>query len=249
MVSSREGVTSAVFVSKHLTHFNLASSPEEMNDLITKELSSTMTALKTHPKVYWIWNHRRWCLENTPNKPTTPGQSDADLWIKTNWDRELHVVEILLDADPRNCRSILLSYHIHPQLIFGQTVHAWNYRRYVLASMPRPRTEKSELVYTSRKIGANISNFSAWHQRSKVLTSLGAIGTVTSNYREEGNCFRCDFYFRPMETDMQNLKSCEMPCTRIQVIRASGCTIDGSWVQASKLCLFLNVHFKITMAP
>ena len=51
-------------------------------------------------------------------------------------------------------------------------VHAWNYRRYVLASMPVARDEKSELAYTTRKIEGNISNFSAWHQRSKVISSL-----------------------------------------------------------------------------
>ena len=56
-------------------------------------------------------------------------------------------------------------------------VHAWNYRRYVLASLPGPpansvtpaRTPASELAYTREKIEANFSNFSAWHQRSKVF--------------------------------------------------------------------------------
>jgi geranylgeranyl transferase type-2 subunit alpha len=58
-------------------------------------------------------------------------------------------------------------------------VHAWNYRRYVLASLPGPpansatpaRTPASELAYTREKIEANFSNFSAWHQRSKVFES------------------------------------------------------------------------------
>ncbi|KAG6874294.1 hypothetical protein C0995_001519 [Termitomyces sp. Mi166 len=94
------------------------SSLEEINDLITEELSSTMTALKAHPKVYWIWNHRRWCLENTPNGPGAPGEADAGLWRKTNWDRELYVVERLLDADPRNCGSILSLKYVYDQLIF-----------------------------------------------------------------------------------------------------------------------------------
>lgn len=51
-------------------------------------------------------------------------------------------------------------------------VHAWGYRRYVLASMPIPKPQTSELAYTTRKIEANFSNFSAWHQRSKVYCSL-----------------------------------------------------------------------------
>ncbi|KAG5645897.1 hypothetical protein DXG03_005044 [Asterophora parasitica] len=129
------------------------SSPEEINTYISDDLSSTMTALKAHPKVYWIWNHRRWCLENTPHGPGSETEGDPNGWKKTNWDKELYVVEKMLDIDPRN-------------------FHAWNYRRYVLASMAVKRSEKSELAYTSRKIEANISNFSAWHQRSKERASL-----------------------------------------------------------------------------
>ncbi|KAG6909844.1 hypothetical protein DXG01_015117 [Tephrocybe rancida] len=145
------------------------SSPEDINAVIMGDLSTTMTALKAHPKVYWIWNHRRWCLENAPSGPGADGEANSGAWRKANWDRELYVVEKMLDADPRN-------------------FHAWNYRRYVLASMPVPRSEKSELVYTVRKIEANISNFSAWHQRSKVLTSLReSSGDAPRNSIEEGD--------------------------------------------------------------
>jgi len=143
-----------------------ASSPEGVNNLLATELSMTTTTLKAHPKVYWVWNHRRWCLENVPDGP---GEEGADIhgWKKANWDRELFVVEKMLDADPRN-------------------FHAWNYRRYVLASMPVPRTETSELEYTTRKIEANFSNFSAWHQRSKVYASLWDSGQLDAEKcREE----------------------------------------------------------------
>ncbi|KAJ7445740.1 hypothetical protein B0H11DRAFT_2086653 [Mycena galericulata] len=129
------------------------SSATEINDLLTDELSLTTVALKTHPKVYWIWNHRRWCLENTPSGPGTDAEGDVNGWRQTNWDKEMYVVDKMLDADSRNFM-------------------AWDYRRYCLASMPVPRPETAELAYTTRKIEANFSNFSAWHQRSKVLSSL-----------------------------------------------------------------------------
>ncbi|KAF9239665.1 rab-protein geranylgeranyltransferase [Melanogaster broomeanus] len=145
----------------------IPSTPEEINNLLANELSMTMSALKAHPKVYWIWNHRRWCLENVPDGPVVNGQPSLQ-WRKTNWDKELAVVEKMLNADARNFL-------------------AWNYRRYVLASIPVQRPESAELAYTTRKISASFSNFSAWHQRSKVYSSLwntGQLDPVQS--REEG---------------------------------------------------------------
>ncbi|KAJ6618337.1 rab-protein geranylgeranyltransferase [Mycena sp. CBHHK59/15] len=142
------------------------SSPTEINDLLSDDLSMTTVALKSHPKVYWIWNHRRWCLENVPNGPGTDSEGDPNGWRKTNWDREMFVVDKMLDADPRN-------------------FHAWGYRRYVLASMPMPRTETAELAYTTRKIESNFSNFSAWHQRSKLLSSLWGSGKLDYSRSKE----------------------------------------------------------------
>ncbi|KAE9394991.1 protein prenylyltransferase [Gymnopus androsaceus JB14] len=115
-----------------------------------------MAALKVHPKVYWIWNHRGWCLNNVPSGPGTEDEGDPRGWEKDLWNKR--VVCVL----------------------------AWSYRRVVLASMPIPRPETSELAYTTRKIEANFSNFSAWHQRSKVLLSLWSKGELDpKNSRED----------------------------------------------------------------
>lgn len=80
------------------------SSLENINNLLADELNMTMSALRSHPKVYWIWNHRRWCLENTPNGPGHEGGSDFLGWKQSAWNKELFVVEKMLDADPRNCK-------------------------------------------------------------------------------------------------------------------------------------------------
>ncbi|KAJ7261363.1 rab-protein geranylgeranyltransferase [Mycena haematopus] len=142
------------------------SSPKEINDLVADDLSMTTVALKMHPKVYWIWNHRRWCLENVPDGPGTSAEGDLNGWRKTNWDKEMYVVDKMLDADSRN-------------------FHAWSYRRYVLAMMPVSRPEVTELAYTTRKIESNFSNFSAWHQRTKILNSLWGSGILDRHKSKE----------------------------------------------------------------
>jgi len=144
-----------------------ASSPEVINRLIVDDLAMTMVALRRYPKVYWIWNHRRWCLENAPNGPGAEGESSFAGWRREIWEKEMSVLEKMLEADPRN-------------------FHAWNYRRYILANSPVQRPDKYELAYTTRKIESSMSNFSAWHQRSKVLSSMWDSGElVPYKSREE----------------------------------------------------------------
>jgi hypothetical protein len=102
-------------------------SPDEVVGLLRNELRLTMAYLQIHPKVYWIWNHRKWCLEHVPLGPEAgpatgdagqeEGQSEAGLKVEKSdnqmtegwrcgfWKGELAVIEALLDADPRNCMS------------------------------------------------------------------------------------------------------------------------------------------------
>ncbi|KAI0093932.1 rab-protein geranylgeranyltransferase [Irpex rosettiformis] len=159
--------------------FFLKSTPHQINDVLSGDLDMTTAFLKQHPKIYAIWNHRRWCLEQVPEGPT---EADPNGWKMANWKKELYVVEKMLDVDARN-------------------FHAWNYRRYVLASMPVHRSEQSELDYTTRKIEANFSNFSAWHQRSKVLTTLWETGKANpaQNREEELELVRNAMYTDPFD--------------------------------------------------
>ncbi|GFZ50587.1 hypothetical protein JCM24511_08345 [Saitozyma sp. JCM 24511] len=177
------------------------ASPEDIVARLTSELRLTTAYLQIHPKVYWIWNHRKWCLENVPLGPA-PGAAEASAgsaegaeqaessgagvtseasasasvsasasasastshpktgregWRNEFWKMELGLIEKMLDADARN-------------------FHAWDYRRYVLRSLPHsfspPHRPSDELRYTQKKIEANFSNFSAWHCRTKVLGGM-----------------------------------------------------------------------------
>jgi hypothetical protein len=113
-------------------------------------------------------------------------------------------------------------FHIHMLL-----VHAWDYRRYILAEMPIPRPETNELAYTSKKIEANFSNFSAWHQRSKILASLWSQGKLDeAKSREEGRPVSRMGSRNSLKAN-QSLNFSAMLCIRILMIRVFGCTIVG----------------------
>jgi geranylgeranyl transferase type-2 subunit alpha len=63
-------------------------------DLLVEDLALTIEVLKIHPKVYWIWNHRKWCLKQLPS-------DDAEGIAK--WAQEIQMVNKMLDMDARNC--------------------------------------------------------------------------------------------------------------------------------------------------
>lgn len=126
--------------------------PEIQQAKLEEDLQLTNSALRSNPKNYSVWEHRKWVLETMP---------DAD------WGMEMKMVEIYLEKDGRN-------------------FHSWDYRRYLISSILSlspsstvPRTKKlpapttqSELVFTSKKIASNFSNFSAWHYRTKLSLKL-----------------------------------------------------------------------------
>ncbi|KRZ98783.1 uncharacterized protein AC631_05466, partial [Debaryomyces fabryi] len=117
-----------------------------------------MSQLKRFPKCYWIWNHRIWCL------------NQLQATNEANWDVELAIVSKLLEMDSRN-------------------FHGWQYRRYLVENIQKKvareydnqnhleklahlRIDIKEFEYTTAKINKNISNFSAWHNRTKLVPKI-----------------------------------------------------------------------------
>ena len=59
----------------------------------------------------------------------------------------------------------------------SRNYHGWKYRRIVVAELESPALKglsmvESEFQYTTKMIKANLSNFSAWHNRSKLIPRL-----------------------------------------------------------------------------
>ncbi|KAK9235848.1 hypothetical protein V1525DRAFT_408665 [Lipomyces kononenkoae] len=148
-------------------------------------LSLTTTLLKQNPEYYTIWNYRREILTSIfLAQPAETIQSHIDnelqflfarlmefpkcYWIWNHrkwcletspsppWKYELGLVTKMLERDARN-------------------FHGWHYRRYVVQGTEQA-TGKSlvrpEFDYTTTKIKANFSNFSAWHNRTKLIPRL-----------------------------------------------------------------------------
>lgn len=143
---------------------------DQVSGLLTNDLQFLVPLLLKFPKCYWIWNHRYWLLRQTSALlPRNAAQK--------YWTQELGLVSKMLGRDGRN-------------------FHGWNYRRFVISGLQEllsstgaadPAEERagqgapndqelsiieSEFAYTTKMIKSNLSNFSAWHNRSKLIPRL-----------------------------------------------------------------------------
>lgn len=166
----------------------------DVDQAINDDLRMVMGQLKLYPKCYWIWNHRTWCLQ------------ELESLGKANWTFELGIVLKLLEADSRN-------------------FHGWHYRRYVVQQIESKAVKEAktpsdkalstlkidldEFRYTTQKITKNISNFSAWHNRSKLIPKIFSLiaedpdrKTLEHDYREELALFSSPHHLLLKELEM-----------------------------------------------
>ncbi|KAI4203265.1 MAG: hypothetical protein LQ350_001962 [Teloschistes chrysophthalmus] len=125
---------------------------------LTTDLTFLIPLLRKFPKCYWIWNYRLWLLSEASRLLPPPTTYKL-------WQQELALVGKMLGIDSRN-------------------FHGWGYRRKVVAAMEELSSEidalstdggsmtEAEFEYTTRMIKNNLSNFSAWHRRSKLIPKL-----------------------------------------------------------------------------
>ncbi|KAL8689346.1 MAG: hypothetical protein Q9218_004963 [Villophora microphyllina] len=143
---------------------------------ITSDLSFLVPLLRKFPKCYWIWNYRLWLLSEALRLLSTTTAYQL-------WQKELGLVGKMLSIDSRN-------------------FHGWGYRRKVVSTMEQLSAEMSastggfmteaEFEYTTRMIKNNLSNFSAWHRRSKLIPKL-------LDERQAGFDERCHFLDEELE--------------------------------------------------
>lgn len=145
-------------------------------------LGLSFKLLEINPEAYTAWNYRKLALQHNLRELTDPEA------IKSSVDDELRVVEIALRQNPKSYgawyhRKWLLNQKLTPvdfKREFGlldkllkvdaRNFHGWNYRRFLAKFMGVP--EEEELKYTMDKICDNFSNYSAWHNRSILLSNL-----------------------------------------------------------------------------
>ena len=133
---------------------------DHTQQLIQQDLGFLVPLLQKNPKCYWIWNHRLWLLQQATERLSSAVS-------RKFWETELGLVGKMLNKDGRN-------------------FHGWGYRRAgidALENIPDGPSESTgkealksmtqdELDYTMKMIGTNLSNFSAWHNRSRLILKV-----------------------------------------------------------------------------
>lgn len=135
---------------------------DEIKELLRSDLAFIFPLLVKFPKCYWIWNHRQWLLQQA-------SQRLSSATSRKFWMDELALATKMLAKDSRN-------------------FHGWGYRRMVVTELENESLSsqgetsfknrvassmvRSEFEYTTRMINTNLSNFSAWHNRSRLIPRL-----------------------------------------------------------------------------
>lgn len=153
-----------------------SSSHEAIVNLISGDLAFLVPLLRQFPKCYWIWKYRLWLLEESTR--LLPASQ-----ARRFWQQELALAGKMLNLDSRNFQG-------------------WGYRRTVVSALQSNalRAEglttsmtETEFEYTTKMINWNLSNFSAWHNRSKLIPRLlderGATHEARRKFLDEGEQF------------------------------------------------------------
>mmetsp|Transcript_5489 Transcript_5489/g.18568 ORF Transcript_5489/g.18568 Transcript_5489/m.18568 type:complete len:224 (+) Transcript_5489:271-942(+) len=146
-----------------------------------ESLDASAKLLQLNPDVYTAWNFRKKILTHL-----LEASKDDEAARQALLEGDLALVEKALRANPKSYGAW---YHRKWLVQKGESslpremklcgmllkmdernFHGWDYRRFVVALAGIP--DEDELAYTTEKIESNFSNYSAWHNRSKLLLSM-----------------------------------------------------------------------------
>eukprot|EP01112_Ceratiomyxa_fruticulosa_P012666 TRINITY_DN3520_c0_g1_i1.p1 TRINITY_DN3520_c0_g1~~TRINITY_DN3520_c0_g1_i1.p1 ORF type:complete len:314 (-),score=44.74 TRINITY_DN3520_c0_g1_i1:45-986(-) len=195
-------------INLYTTHLDAINKRREEGLLDEETLFATQKLLEMNPEFYSLWNLRRVILEHFSN--VKDGKAMQDMYstemkfleaaIKLNtkcywiwhhrrwiterlenvdWKRELGLCAKLLDLDLRN-------------------FHCWSYLRFVYSRSGE--TLANQFKYTTVKIEQNFSNYSAWHQRSSLLTKMYETGELLETLKTEFEIVRQAVYTEPNDS-------------------------------------------------
>lgn len=108
----------------------------------------------------------------------------------------------------------------------SRNFHGWGYRREVVAALEGLRGDvlevtpgglehtmtQGELNYTTKMVGANLSNFSAWHSRSQLILKL--LNERAASDEERRKTFEDGMF---PQNEYQKVQSLICPTLRVEV--------------------------------
>ncbi|KAL3644963.1 hypothetical protein CASFOL_010143 [Castilleja foliolosa] len=177
------------------------------NKIYTEEaIGISAKLLESNPEHYTGWNYRKLAVQHRLDKRSEDG-ADCES-IQSIFGEELRLVE---NALKKNIKSYGAWYHRKWVLSKGHSstdkelrllgkfqkldarnFHAWNYRSLFITTLKKIPDEE-ELQYTTDVIYDNFSNYSAWHNRSILLSNL--LDNKEKNYDDKGKVLSEEYDF------------------------------------------------------
>ncbi|KAG0476612.1 hypothetical protein HPP92_013453 [Vanilla planifolia] len=227
-------------------------------------IDASSKLLDINPEILTAWNYRKLAFQHNLQEASDPPH------FKSLVNDELRVVEMALRRNPKSYgawyhRKWVLSqgllevdfdreFYLLDQLlkVDARNFHGWSYRRFV-AKM-KDVSEVEELKFTMDMIDSNFSNYSAWHNRSALLSHLLSKKAHGFDEREKILAEEYDLVRQALFTDpsdqsgwFYHLWLLDQTVTPDEVLLISSWPFDGSnW------CITVDedkVHCKVSQLP
>ncbi|KAG0561983.1 hypothetical protein KC19_9G108200 [Ceratodon purpureus] len=166
--------------------------------------------LELNPEFYTAWNYRKRAVEEILGRETDEearkgiAQRELDVVVRAlrvnhkcygAWYHRKWVIGLGLSS--LDAELVLLKKLLR---LDGRNFHGWDYRRFIVKTKGVPPEEA--ILFTTDKINENFSNYSAWHNRSALLSEISKkegteINRVQAMLEDEYDFVKNSFYTDP----------------------------------------------------